>query len=71
MLIGGAGLDVLDGGSGDNILIQGETVRSGLVATKAWLARHARTVNGDTVIDVGGRKRMIAPNRTLESLQQR
>ena len=71
VLIGGAGLDVLDGGSGDNILIEGETVRSGLVATKAWLARHARTVNGDTVIDVGGRKRMIVPNRTLESLQQR
>ena len=69
VLIGGAGVDVLDGGPGDNILIQGETVRSGLVATKAWLARHARTVDGDTVIEVGGRKRLIVPNRTLDSLR--
>ncbi len=68
VLIGGAGSDVLDGGPGDDVLLQGETVRSGLVASKAWVATHARTVKGKTVLDLGD-KRVTVPGVSLASLR--
>ena len=70
VLIGGLGIDVLDGGPGDDILVGGEDVSDGLVASKAWLAANARTIDGDTVIDLGGRRRLTVPAVTLESLSQ-
>lgn len=70
VLIGGPGTDVLDGGAGDDILIGGEVVNDGLAASKKWLAVNARTVGGDTVIDLGGRRRLTVPGVTLESLLQ-
>ncbi len=67
VLIGGDGFDTLDGGAGDDILLGGEVVTDGLVATKAWLAKHARTVRGDTVLDLG-HKQLTVPGISLGSL---
>ena len=67
VLIGGDGFDTLDGGAGDDILLGGEVVTDGLVATKAWLAKHARTVRGDTVLDLG-HKQLTVPGLTVNSL---
>jgi len=70
VLIGGPGTDTLDGGLGDNdILLGGEVVTDGLVATKAWLATHARTQDGSTLLDIGGR-RLTVPGLTTATLQQ-
>ena len=61
VLIGGGGTDILDGGPGDNIaviqLIADDTVTSARPADDAWLAAHARIVDGKTVIDAGGKAR--------------
>ena len=62
MLIGGPGIDILDGGPGDNIVIQSvgaDTVTSAAAAGNDWLTTHARTVRGETVLDVGGEKRTL------------
>ena len=70
VLIGGPGNDTLDGGPGDNVVIQSfgaDTVTSATVAGTDWLTTHARTVNGKTVLDVGGKQRTL-PRADLEEL---
>jgi Ca2+-binding RTX toxin-like protein len=62
VLIGGPGNDTLDGGPGSNVVLQslaGDTVSSAAVAGKAWLATHARTAGGKTVLEVGGEARTL------------
>ena len=59
VLIGGPGIDVLDGGAGDDIEIQSvgaDTVRSATAVGEDWLAAHARTVMGKTVLEMGGKR---------------
>jgi Ca2+-binding RTX toxin-like protein len=70
VLIGGPGNDTTDGGPGDNIVLNGlgaNTVTSATAAGKRWLAAHARTVNGKTVLDVDGKKRTL-PRASLVGL---
>jgi Ca2+-binding RTX toxin-like protein len=67
VLIGRAGTDILNGGPGDDVLIGGEIVTDGLIPTKAWLATHAHTIDGNAVFDLGG-KRLTVPGFTVESL---
>jgi Ca2+-binding RTX toxin-like protein len=58
VLIGGPGDDTIDGGPGDDVVLDARaanTVSSAMSAGQEWLARHARTVKGRTVLDVGGR----------------
>lgn len=61
--VGGLGADIIDGGGGgDDVEIQGvgaDTVTSATAAGKEWLRVHARTVDGKTVLDVGGRQRTL------------
>jgi Ca2+-binding RTX toxin-like protein len=62
VLIGGPGTDIIDGGDGDDIEIQSlgaDTVTSAVAAGEDWLTTHARTVDGKTVLDVGGKKRTL------------
>ena len=62
VIIGGAGLDVIDGGDGDDIEIQSigaDPVSSAKSVGKDWLAEHARTVEGKTVLDVGGKEKTL------------
>jgi Ca2+-binding RTX toxin-like protein len=62
VLIGGPGDDTIDGGPGDNVVLDARaasTVSSATSAGQEWLARHARTVEGKTVLDVGGRARTL------------
>ncbi len=70
VLIGGPGDDVLDGGDGDDIEINSfgaDTVTSATNAGKDWLAKHARTAGGKTVLDVGGKERIL-PRADLSEL---
>ena len=70
VLIGGPGNDTIDGGDGDDIEINGlgaDTVTSATGTSERWLASHARTVGGKTVLDVGGAKRTL-PNADLSQL---
>jgi Ca2+-binding RTX toxin-like protein len=70
VLLGGLGIDVIDGGDGDDIEIQSlgtDNVTSATAAGKDWLATHARTVNGKTVLEVGGRQRTL-PRADLPEL---
>jgi Ca2+-binding RTX toxin-like protein len=77
VLIGGAGIDTLDGGPGDNIVIQSlvagtgssatDTVTSATTVGKDWLKTHARSVDGETVLDVGGEQRTL-PRVSLTKL---
>ncbi len=70
VLIGGGGTDILDGGPGDNVVIQpfaNDAVSSARPADDQWLAAHARIVNGNTVIDVGGKARTL-PSTDLSTL---
>jgi Ca2+-binding RTX toxin-like protein len=72
VLIGGLGIDVLDGGDGDDIEIQSigaDTVKSATVVGEEWLADHARTVKGKTVLEVGGEERTL-PRVELSELVQ-
>ena len=72
VLIGGPGNDTIDGGDGDNIVIQtfgADTVTSATSAGKDWLASHARTADGKTVLDVGGKPRTL-PHADLSQLIQ-
>jgi len=62
VLLGGPGTDVLDGGVGDNVVIESlarESVTSATAVGKAWLADHARSVNGKTVLEVDGKERTL------------
>ena len=70
VLIGGPGTDSLDGGPGNNILLGGETTVGGVIVTKAWLAAHARPRDGNTVLDLGGRRQVTIPGVTVEALQR-
>jgi Ca2+-binding RTX toxin-like protein len=72
VLIGGLGIDVIDGGDGDDIEIQSigaDTVRSATAVGEEWLADHARTVKGKTVLEVGGEERTL-PRVDLSELVQ-
>ena len=62
VLIGGPGLDTLDGGTGDNVILDSAGLTTGTRATlvgKDWLASHARTVDGKTVLDLAGKERTL------------
>ena len=57
VLIGGpgvdvldGGVDVLDGGAGDTVLIDGESLVRGVGAGPAWLVTHTHTVAGTTTL---------------------
>jgi hypothetical protein len=52
VLLGGPGFDTLDGGPGDDVLIDGEAVIDGLVVGADWLEAHARVVDDATVLEV-------------------
>jgi Ca2+-binding RTX toxin-like protein len=70
VLIGGPGNDTLDGGPGDNIVIQSlgaDTTKSATVAGERWLATHARTVKGKTVLTIDGKNRTL-PRADLAQL---
>jgi Ca2+-binding RTX toxin-like protein len=70
VLIGGPGIDVLDGGDGDDIEIQSlgfDSVSSAATVDEAWLAAHARTVKGKTVLEVHG-KQVKLPRTELSQL---
>jgi Ca2+-binding RTX toxin-like protein len=72
VLLGGPGNDAIDGGPGDNVVIQSlgaDRVASAAVAGKAWLAAHARTVDGKTVLEAGGKERTL-PRADLAQLTQ-
>jgi Ca2+-binding RTX toxin-like protein len=61
VLIGGPGADVLDGGDGDDIVIDSLAAApaSASVAGVSRLAGRVHVVNGKTVIDVGGKQRIL------------
>ncbi len=62
VLIGGGGNDVIDGGPGSNVEIQSlgaDTVDSASTVGSKWLDAHAETVDGKTVIDVGGEQQAL------------
>ena len=70
VLIGGPGIDTLDGGGDDDVIIQlvgDDAVTSATVADKEWLKKHARVVDGKTVLDVGGKQRTL-PRADLSRL---
>jgi Ca2+-binding RTX toxin-like protein len=72
VLIGGGGIDVIDGGDGDDIEIQSiglDTVSSAATAGEDWLAAHAHTVKGKTVLEIGG-KDVKLPRAKLSQLVQ-
>ena len=62
VLIGGPGDDTIDGGPGDNVVLDARaanTVSPARSSGQEWLASHARTVEGKTVLDVGGRAQTL------------
>jgi Ca2+-binding RTX toxin-like protein len=68
VLIGGPGTDTLDGQDGDNVVIQslgGNDVKNADTVSKESL--NARTVDGKTVLDVGGEQRTL-PRARLRQL---
>ena len=70
VLIGGGGNDTIDGGPGSNIEIQSlgaDTVSAATTVGTGWLESHARTVDGKTVLDVGGKQRTL-PRADLHKL---
>jgi Ca2+-binding RTX toxin-like protein len=70
VLIGGGGIDVIDGGDGDDIEIHSlgiDIVSSATSVGEDWLATHARTVKGKTVLEVGG-KNVRLPRAGLSEL---
>jgi Ca2+-binding RTX toxin-like protein len=79
VLIGGPGADILDGGDGDDIEIEslgGDTVTSATAVGEDWLAAHARTAKGKTVLEVGGEARTLplaeieVPNPVAEEIRR-
>jgi Ca2+-binding RTX toxin-like protein len=70
VLIGGPGNDTIDGGPGSNIVIdslRASALTSAAVAGEEWLTAHGRTVDGKTVLDVGGKLRTL-PHADLSRL---
>ena len=62
VLIGGPGSDTIDGGTGDNVVLEAfgaDSVTSAKAVGQSWLADHASTVNGKTVLSVGGKQRVL------------
>jgi Ca2+-binding RTX toxin-like protein len=62
VLIGGPGQDTIDGGPGNNVIIEGltaDTITSPTIPGQDWLTTHAHTVNGNTVLDIHGKKRTL------------
>jgi len=72
VLLGGGGIDVIDGGDGDDIEIQSigaDAVSSATTVGEDWLAAHARTVNGKTVLAIDGQATKL-PRAKLSQLVQ-
>jgi Ca2+-binding RTX toxin-like protein len=70
VLIGGPGNDTNDGGPGSNIVIDSagaHSLTSTVVAGQDWLAAHARTVDGKTVLEFNGKVRIL-PRAELSQL---
>jgi Ca2+-binding RTX toxin-like protein len=70
VLLGGPGNDVLDGQDGDNVLIQGFAATASKLAVtqdRQWVAQHASTVDGKTVLDLGSRT-VILPQAEVSQL---
>jgi Ca2+-binding RTX toxin-like protein len=61
VLVGGPGIDILDGAPGSDVVIQlaGDSVRSASAVGSKWLATHARTVKGKTVLELDGEQRIL------------
>jgi Ca2+-binding RTX toxin-like protein len=61
VLLGGPGADTIDGEAGDNVVLafSADSVRSASLLGKDWLAAHARTIAGKTVLKVGGEARTL------------
>jgi Ca2+-binding RTX toxin-like protein len=62
VIIGGPGTDTINGALGDDVALDSlnaNIVTSAAAAGDDWLATHARTVNGNTVLDVGGKARTL------------
>jgi len=73
VLIGGPGSDTIDGGLGDNVVLDSltaNTVTSADAVGTQWLAAHARSVKGKTVLQVGGEKRTL-PHAQLVRIHRR
>jgi Ca2+-binding RTX toxin-like protein len=51
VLIGGPGRDLLDGGEGDDVELDSDG--------RSWLSKHARTVDGRTVLTLNGTDRVL------------
>jgi len=72
VLLGGLGIDVIDGGDGDDIEIQSigvDNVSSATTVGEDWLATHARTVKGKTVLEIDG-ENVRLPRAELSQLVQ-
>jgi Ca2+-binding RTX toxin-like protein len=72
VLIGGPGNDTIDGGPGSNIVIdslRASALTSATVSGEEWLTAHGRTVDGKTVLDVGGKLRTL-PHAGLSQLMR-
>jgi Ca2+-binding RTX toxin-like protein len=75
VLLGGPGADALDGGDGDDIEIDGAGAAAASATARLstdasaqdWLATHASTVDGKTVLDLGSRT-VTLPQAQLSQL---
>jgi Ca2+-binding RTX toxin-like protein len=62
VIIGGPGNDTIDGGLGDDVVLDSlatNAVTSANAAPANWLATHASTVKGKTVLTIAGTKRTL------------
>ena len=62
VILGGPGSDTIDGGLGEDVVfdtLAANRVAAATVVGRSWLAAHARTVNGRTVLKLGGHKRTL------------
>jgi Ca2+-binding RTX toxin-like protein len=62
VIIGGPGTDTIDGGPGDNVVLDAfaaDAARSAAPDPKDWLADHASTVDGKTVLEYKGKQRTL------------
>jgi Ca2+-binding RTX toxin-like protein len=72
VLIGGPGNDTLDGGTGDNVVLDSfaaNDVSAADAVGASWLASHARSVKGKTVLKIDGEKRKL-PRAKLAKLKR-
>jgi Ca2+-binding RTX toxin-like protein len=69
VLLGGPGADILDGGDGDDVEIDGAAAARLAQGPDGqdWLATHASTVDGKTVLDLGSRT-VTLPQAQLSQL---